>query len=48
MDDAKRYTETEFFVAPDGNDGWPGDRAKPFLTLARPALPFASANGRRA
>jgi hypothetical protein len=28
-------TDTEIFVAPDGNDGWPGDRAKPFLTLAR-------------
>jgi hypothetical protein len=27
--------EMEFVVAPDGNDGWPGDRAKPFRTLAR-------------
>jgi len=28
-------TEIEIFVAPDGNDGGPGDRAKPFRTLAR-------------
>lgn len=28
-------TGMEIFVAPDGNDGGPGDRAKPFRTLAR-------------
>ena len=27
--------EMEIFVAPDGDDGGPGDRAKPFRTLAR-------------
>ena len=28
-------TEIGIFVAPDGNDDWPGDRAQPFRTLAR-------------
>ena len=28
-------TEIEIFVAPDGNDGGPGDRTKPFRTLTR-------------